>query len=318
MAKKKLSRSSPFLAGAARLAIGAIAALPIGLARGLGTGLGILCSILPNRLRRFTRLNLRWCFPDWPAEKHRRMVRRSLIETGKFYAEGGALLTWPAERLERLVGATDGAELLDQALAAGKGAVLLLPHLGNWELFNPYLMARHPFVALYRPPRVDELDSFLLAARQRTGCTMVPTTPRGLRQLYRELASGKLVLILPDQEPIRSSGVFAPFFGVPALTMTLVARLLRKFGSPALVGWATRESDGCFILHFRVASTALGDPDPAIAATALNREVERCVLERPEQYLWSYKRFKSRPEDEEHRLRVLGDPTGVKLYRRRP
>ncbi len=180
-------------------------------------------------------------------------------------------------------------------MARGRGALLLLPHIGNWELFNHYLMSRHPFVALYRAPRVAELDSFLLEARQRTGCTMVPATPRGLLQLYRELAAGKLVLILPDQEPIRSSGVFAPFFGVPALTMTLVAKLLRKFRSPALLGWATRETDGRFTFHFREASQELADADLETAAAALNREIEACVLERPEQYLWSYKRFRIRP-----------------------
>lgn len=315
MAGKKSIRSAPLLAAAVRLAVGAIALLPIGVARGLGALFGWSCSALPNRLRHITTLNLEWCFPDLPASERRRLARRSLIETGKFYTESGALLRWPAAGLDRLVGPTEGEELLDQALAGGKGAVLLLPHLGNWELFNHFLMSRHPFAALYRPPRVRELDRFLRSARERTGCTMVPATASGLRQLYRELDAGKLVLVLPDQEPVRSSGVFAPFFGVPALTMTLVSRLLRRFGSPALVGWATRERDGRFAFHLRVGSSELADADPLTAATALNREVEKCVRERPEQYLWSYKRFKSRPPEEEHRLRVLGDPTGVKDYR---
>lgn len=318
MATQKKIRSSPLLGVVARLAIRALAALPIGLARGVGAACGRLCAAVPNRLRRITRLNLSWCFPELPADERRRLLRRSLIETFKFYSEAGALLCWPPVKLDRLIGATEGGELLDASLAGGKGAVLLLPHLGNWELFNHYLMSRHPFSALYRPPRVAELERFLLAARERTGCTMVPATASGLRQLYRELEAGKLVLILPDQEPVRSSGVFAPFFGVSALTMILVARLLGRFGSPALVGWATRERDGRFTLHFREAGADLADPDPVAAATALNREVEECVRERPEQYLWSYKRFKSRPPEEEHRLRELGDATGVKLYRRRP
>ena len=301
------------------MAIAAIAALPLGLARAAGVAFGVLCWLLPTRLRRFSRLNLSWCFPDLPAGERSRLLRRSLIETGRFYAEGGALMRWPAERLDRLVASTEGEELLDEALARGRGAVLLLPHLGNWELFNHHLMMRsRPFAALYRAPRVAELERFLVDARERHGCTMVPATAHGLRLLYRELGKGGLVLILPDQEPVRASGVFAPFFGVPALTMTLVARLLRKFGAPVLVGWALREADGRFTMHFRKASPELANEDPVAAATALNHEVEASVRERPEQYLWSYKRFKSRPPEEEHRLRVQGDPTGVKLYRRRP
>lgn len=318
MAKQKRTRSSPLLAGAARIAVGVIAALPLGLARALGTAFGVLCWLVPNSLRRVSRLNLDWCFPELPAAERRRLLRHSLLATGKFYAEGGALMRWPAEKLDRLVGDIEGGELLDHALAGGRGAVLLLPHLGNWELFNHYLMMRrHPFVALYRAPRVEELERFLVEARERHGCVMVPATAHGLRRLYRELEHGKLVLILPDQEPVRSSGAFAPFFGVPALTMTLVARLLRKFDAPALVGWALREGDGRFTFRFREAAADLGDADPLVAATALNREIEETVRTRPEQYLWSYKRFKSRPRDEEERLH-RGDATGVKLYRRRP
>ncbi len=194
-------------------------------------------------------------------------------------------------------------ELLDQALANGRGAILLLPHIGNWELFNNYLLPDHPFLALYRPPRLTELDEPIRRSRQRTGAELVPTTSVGLRRLYRGLEAGKLILILPDQEPLKRHGVFAPFFGIDALTMTLVGRLVSRFDSPAIFGFAERRPDGFFRVRFRPAPDGLGVADKLAAATWLNRGIEECVRSCPEQYMWSYKRFKTRPPGEAEALR---------------
>ena len=314
MAVRKQTRSAPIQGALALAVLRLTAALPLALSRALGAAIGRLCLLLPNQFRRHTRWNVAWCLPELSASERRRLVRRSLIETGKTLGEGGAVYLWPVARLRALEAGVEGEAILDRAMAAGRGALLLVPHLGNWEMLNHFLMERYRFAALYRPPRIRELDRLLREARERTGCETIPATQKGLRRLYRALDDGRLVLILPDQEPIRSSGVFAPFFGVPAFTMTLVARIARRSGAATLFGWTERQEDGRFLYRFREAPAGVDDPDLVTAATRLNRGVEAAVRECPAQYAWSYPRFKSRPPDELEALATGRGAERVWLY----
>ena len=297
MSDRKAVKSAPARAWLARAMLGCGARLPISRARGLGRFWGGVCGRLPIEPRAVTELNLKLCFPEMPADERRRLVRRSLEETGKTAFELGAMWRWPVERLERLEAGVEGEELLAEALAAGRGTVLLAPHLGNWEFLNHFLMRRAQLVCLYRPPRIAELDAVVREARGRTGCVSAPATRGGVRRVLRALRAGELVLILPDQEPLKAFGVSAPFFGVPALTMTLVSRILRRTGAAALYVFAERRPGG-FRVRFLQAPAELDDVDEETAAAALNRGVEACVREYPEQYLWSYKRFKTAPPGE--------------------
>lgn len=297
--------SSPWVARLALAFLSAAAHLPIARMQACGRLLGSLCARLPNRQWAIANLNLEMCFPDLPAAARRLLVIRSLEETGKAALELPALWRWSVERLAELEGGVEGEELLNRELAAGRGTVLLAPHLGNWEFLNHFLMQRFQLVCLYRPPRIAELESFVRGSRERTGCVMVPATTAGLRPLLKTLRAGRPVLILPDQEPLRSHGVHAPFFGVPALTMTLVTRMLRSTGAGALFVFAERRPSGKFRVRFREAPPGLTDADEVRAAAALNRGVEACVELCPEQYLWSYKRFLSAPPGEPTPYRAI-------------
>ena len=298
MAEQKTSKSSPLLGALAKAAVRASTGMSLRGAHRLGAWIGKLMWVIPTRIRTTATVNIDACFPELPTGARQQLVQASLIEMGRTFAEAGALLHWPTEKLRSLERGVVGEELLQQAVANPKGAILLVPHLGNWEFFNHFLMDRCQFAALYRAPRIAELDAMLRAARERTGCTMVPATPTGVIQLRRLLKDGILVMILPDQEPIRSSGIFAPFFGVASLTMTLVPRLLQKSGASVLLGISERIPGEGFQIHFRQVSALLAEPDLQTATTALNHAVETCVRDFPEQYHWGYKRFKSRPEGE--------------------
>ncbi len=295
MSDRKASKSSPAVARLVRWFMTGSARLPIARARSLGRFLGGVCSRFPNEPRDVTRLNLELCFPELSADERRRMTRRSLEETGKAIFELGTLWQAPLERLEELEDGVEGEELLAAALASGRGTILLAPHLGNWEFLNHFLMRRAQLVCLYRPPRIAELDAFLLEARGRTGCISAPATRGGVRRVLKALRSDELVLILPDQEPLKSFGVSAPFFGVPALTMTLVSRIVRRTDAVVLSVFAERRPEGRFRVRFLEAPDGLADADEVVAATSLNHAVESCVRLCPDQYLWSYKRFKTTP-----------------------
>ncbi len=295
MSERKAVKSSPGRARLLRAVMAASARLSISQIRGLGGVLGSLCARLPNEPRDVAGLNLKLCFPDLPADRRRRLLRRNLAETGKAALELGAMWRWPIERLEKMEEGVEGEELFRQAMAGGRGTILLAPHLGNWEFLNHFLMRRAQLVSLYRPPRIAELDTYLLEARGRTGCISAPATRGGVRRVLRGLRAGELVLILPDQEPLKAYGVSAPFFGIPALTMTLVSRILGRTGAVPLFVFAERRPAGRFRVRFLEAPDGLAGADQEVAAAALNRGVEDCIRLCPEQYLWSYKRFKTTP-----------------------
>jgi KDO2-lipid IV(A) lauroyltransferase len=301
---RKVVRSSPVQA---RLILGLgrlVSSLPFAWTRRLGRALGGACARFPNTLRAVADLNLSLCFPEMPGEERRRLVRRVLAENGATVLEMFPVWRWPGERLRGLEDGVEGLEHFERTIAEGRGTVLLAPHLGNWEFLNTFMMRHTQLVSLYRPPRIAELEAFMRRARERTGCIMVPATPAGMRPLLRALRANQTVLILPDQEPLRAHGVHAPFFGVPALTMTLACKILRRTGSTALLVTSVRSSGG-FRICFTQPPDGLADSDDVHAASALNRGVEACVRRRPEQYLWTYKRFLSAPPGEPTPYRAI-------------
>ncbi len=295
MTERKFSKSAPLLAGMAKLTLAGCSRLPLAVAQRLGIALGHLAWLVPNRLRATSSYNVDLCFPELAPAERRRLVKRSLLETGKTAAELGAFWSWPIERLTALEEGVVNEELFSSCLADPTGTILLLPHLGNWEFFNHFLAVRSPVMALYRAPRVRQLEEVMVQGRERMGHTMVAASLAGLRRVHATLTTGGLLVVLPDQEPLKKHGVFASFFGVPALTMTLVGRLCQTFDAQVVYGFAERRPRGSFRLHFRRAPEGLDDPDIRAAATRMNQGVEDCVRSCPEQYQWSYRRFRTRP-----------------------
>ncbi len=281
-----------------RLLLGLFAALPLPLNHALGATLGTLLILLPNDLRRTTHANLLRCYPELTSGARRRLAWRSLIETGKTISETGPLWCWKAERAVALVREVRGREILDDALARGGGAIVNTPHLGCWEMAGLWGAAHYPMTTLYRRPRLVELDHMVRDARERLGTEYVPADAAGVRRMYQALKENRLLGMLPDQDPGAGGGSFAPFFGVPAYTMTLLSRLARKTQAPVVFAYCERLSWGRgYRLHFRAAPAAVNSGSMEESVAAVNEGVEACVRALPEQYQWGYKRFKTRPED---------------------
>jgi KDO2-lipid IV(A) lauroyltransferase len=247
---------------------------------------------IPNKQRRNALINIRLRYPHFDDEEALAFRRLSLLEYGKTYGEVAYLWMRPAEKVLSLVRQVSGGELLRRD---GRGVIVLSPHLGAWELAGLYLSTQGPTTTLYKPQ--PELDWLIREARGRGGAELVPTDPRGIRRLMQALRRGEYVGILPDQEPKANRGsVFAPFFGVPAFTMLLIARLARKTGARVIFMFAERLPRGKgFHLHCLPAPEGIDSEDDQEGATALNRGVEACVNTCPEQYVWAYKRFRKRP-----------------------
>ena len=280
-----------------RLASAAVrlaARLPIGVLQRVGWALGHLFVVWPNKQRRNALINIRLCQPSLSPKEQLGLRDRTLREFGATYLEIAYLWRRPVDEVLAQVKEVRGGALLDRS--AGKGVIVLSPHLGAWELAGLYLAAQGPTTIFYKPQRL--LDALIREARGRSGAILAPTSPRGVRLLVQGLERGEYAGILPDQEPKGESGaVFAPFFGVPAYTMLLVSRLARRTGARVIFMFAQRLGPGQgFRMHCIPAPVGVDSEDDLIAATALNRGVEQCVAICPEQYVWPYKRFRKRPE----------------------
>ncbi len=192
----------------------------------------------------------------------------------------------------------DGAEHVEAALAQAKGILFLTPHLGCFEIAAQAYAARYgvtgqPMTVLFRPPRKTWLHEVVMQSRQRPGLATASTTMAGVKQLIKALKSGQCVGLLPDQVPPDGLGVWAPFFGKPAYTMTLSARLALQTGATVLVAWGERLSWGRgYVVHVMPMQQTLS-VDMAEAAAQINQAMELMILQKPQQYLWGYARYKT-------------------------
>jgi len=197
----------------------------------------------------------------------------------------------------------NGVALIEEALQQRRGIIFLTPHLGCFEVTaqayaERFAASGQPMTVLFRPPRKAWLRQVVAASRQRPGLATAPTTLAGVKQLIKALKAGQVVGLLPDQVPPEGLGVWAPFFGQPAYTMTLSARLAQQTGATILLAWGERLSWGCgYTVHVSSLAETLSD-DKAHAATQINRAMEQLIQQQPGQYLWGYARYKQ-PRREE-------------------
>jgi Kdo2-lipid IVA lauroyltransferase/acyltransferase len=204
----------------------------------------------------------------------------------------------------------EGAELLEAMLARGRGLVLLTPHMGSFEVsaqaYAERFGAQQPITVLYRPARQAWLRELEETARARPALATAPANLAGVRLLMRALKRGETVGLLPDQVPPEGMGVWVPFFGKPAYTMTLAARLIQQTGAAVAVLWTERVARGAGyvvramelpvplpgVVKDLSGQSAQSSPDEA-AAWAINQSMEAVIRMKPSQYLWGYNRYKN-------------------------
>lgn len=275
--------------------------LPQGLRHGAGRTLGWLFWLIPNVYKRVTLINLGICLPELDENQRRRLARRSLIETGITAVD--AFHFWFVEHDALLAGISgrDGEEMVRQAIDEKRGVIIAAPHLGSWELLSLYLGATFPSTNLYRPPRNTAMRIVAETTRGSTGAKLVPTNEKGVRELMRALKAGEMIGIPPDMEPKYRKGEFAPFFGYPALTQTMLSKLAIRHRPLVVVAWAEREADGRHRIHYLPVDERIYGPDLVTSITALNETVERAIRLCPEQFQWNYKRFRKPPKEPGYR-----------------
>ncbi|MFZ5755827.1 MAG: lysophospholipid acyltransferase family protein [Pseudomonadota bacterium] len=288
---------SPLARRISLLVVRLFAALPLRPAQTIGGALGWLASWLPARERDTAAANIALCFREQDERWRRQLLRAHYVEAGRTFAETCGIWTKPGEVYLSKVRRVEGLELLDAARAAGEGVILLVPHLGNWEIAANWCTSRFPVTGLYRPGDYAEIDTLMRESRQQYMGHAVPTDASGVRAMLKTLASGGTLFILPDHEPDFSGGEFAPLFGVPALTGVLTSKFVNgRHPARALMLYAKRlpAGEGWDVI-FRETDPGLRNEDLMTSLSALNRSIEALIRECPAQYQWTYKRFKRRP-----------------------
>lgn len=268
------------------------AKLPLPLVHGLGTLFGYLYFLLFRRRLRRARRNLRWVRQTLSKKDYRQLLHASIRETGKGILETFVIWFRPQSSVLKLVKACHGWEHVESARAKGKGLIFLTPHLGCYEITAIYYASHYPISVLFKPPRNAKLAKLVNDGRQRSQITLAPTNLSGIRTLLKTLKRGDAVGILPDQVPEENEGEWADFFGRPAYTITLVGKLVESTGATVLLAYGERLKPGeGYAIHIEPLFPE-GSQTQIPTTREVNLGIERLVKQCPEQYLWSYGRFK--------------------------
>jgi len=257
----------------------------------------VLWRLSPKK-RCVTLINLQAVYPHMDVEQRYKIARASMVHYVRGVMEAGMLWHWSPERILQYLDESRGLEHLHAAVETGNGVILATPHCGSWELAGQFIQQVLHCTVLYKPGRHPDVEALLLEKRRRAGATIVPANAAGLRVLYKTIKAGGAIGILPDQEPTRGEGEFAPFYGIETLTGVLLPRIAHRTGTKVVFVLCKRCDGGRYRLHFLPTDQAISGQDTRAALTALNEGIERTIELDTTQYLWAYKRFRNRPEGE--------------------
>lgn len=259
--------------------------LPLSVIHWLGALLGQLTYLLSPTYRRNLRSNMAQAGID------QALNLSAAAEAGKQMLELSRIWMRTLEQANAQVVDVVGRQHLETALQSGKGVVFLTPHLGCFEIVGQYLSSFGDITVLYRPPKSAAAQELILKGRKRAQQHLAPADLSGVRALIKALKKGQMVGMLPDQAPKTGEGVWLDFFGRPAYTMTLAARLTET-GATALMTWGERLPGGRgYRLHFQLPTQPLAG-DTIERAQQINHEIELLIRQCPTQYLWGYNRYK--------------------------
>jgi len=227
------------------------------------------------------------------------LLGKTLRQTGMTFTESACAWIWPAEKTLGLIREVEGLEVLQAALASGKGVVGITSHLGNWEVLNHFYCAQCKPIIFYRPPKLKAVDELLQQQRVQLGNRVAPSTREGILSVIKEVRRGGAVGIPADPEPSEGSGLFVPFFATQALTSKFVPGMLAGGKAVGVFLHALRLEDGSgYKVILEAAPEGMYSEDAETGVAAMSAMIEKYVRAYPSQYMWTMKRFKKRPAGE--------------------
>lgn len=266
-----------------------LARLPLPVLHWLGALLGRLTYLVSGRYASRLRENLRHAGLTHTEAAYRELLRANIREAGKGVLELPWIWRRPLPQVLASVKACHGWDAVEAAHRKGGGIIMLTPHLGCFEVVGLYIGAHMPMTIMYRAPRWASLDRLMHLGRARGQVKLVGADLGGVRQMFKTLKQGGAIGVLPDQAPGNGEGEWVPFFGRSAYTMTLIGRLTEISGAAVFMCVGERLPRGAgYELRF---SPLVFDPANSIPQQ-MNVALEQVIHKNPEQYLWSYNRYK--------------------------
>jgi len=260
------------------------------------SGLARLLLLLKTEAAHVTLTNIKIFDPSLSDRAAQDMCLSSLSNSLTLIYELSKLRFSSRLNPENMIQDIENIDIFEKAQATGRGVLLLMPHLGCWEFMNVFLKGRMKVSALYDKPNVNGLDDFITSTREKFGARMFPINISGLRQLFKSLERNELLVFLPDQVPdYGARGFIGSFFGHDAYTSDLVHRVISKFDSEIVFGSVVRifsEGKVKYRICFEKPADEIYSKNVEVHISSLNRSLERLVMKAPEQYQWSYKRYK--------------------------
>ena len=264
--------------------------LPLRINHYLGVFIGQLLYLLNTDAKKVTRQNIAICFAELSINEQRSLVKKSLIETGKNLTESSLIWNQSFSENARHIRNIHGENYLD----TDENTILLVPHLGCWEITGRVIANNRAITFLFKPLKEQQQNQYLFERRNQGNLTMASADQSGVLKLQRALKHGELVGMLPDQDPGQEGGITAPFFNNPVNTMTLLVKLAKKHNARVLMCWGNRLKKGRgFELNFEPLDLTSRNDDLLEQVTLMNRAIEDVIKRFPDQYMWSYRRFKS-------------------------
>lgn len=270
--------------------------LPYKIQMRCGKVLGKLLYCIPSKIRSTTEINIKLCFPELSSDKQKELIRANFDNLGIGLLETAMAWWLPDQKLKTMLH-LHGLEHGEQALARGKGVILLSPHFVCLEMIGRLIAMNYAFTAMYRPHKKQFVNFLLESFRRRQRVKYIPRNR--MRNLTTALQNNEPVWYAYDVDAGKKRSVFAPFFGIQTASVTALSRLADLTGAAIVpIQFHRREDHQGYDLILSPALQAFPTENPIADATRLNECLEQAIRRSPEQYLWQYKRFKTRPDGE--------------------
>lgn len=270
-----------------------ISRFPLSFLQLLASCIAILLYSFNSSLKRITGINLKLAYPELDETAYQALLKKSLKSQCMTYIESIKCWGMPPEYSLNQIKNIYGEQHLTEALANKKGVIVVVAHLGCWELLNAWLNLHAAPMIMYKPNKHKAVDRFMLEARQRLNATLVPTDENGVRAIFKYLKQGGLTVILPDHLPKASGGIYSEFFGQKTLSTTLVSKLASKTQCNIMGLSCIRDETSGFNVYCSPLSDQILSKDLQTSVDSLNQNLESMINVAPEQYVWSYKRFRN-------------------------
>ena len=273
-----------------RLFLSLCSILPLKINHIFGALIGKLLYIFGSEAKKVSVQNVEICFPELSLKDQKSLVKNALIHTGKNLTESGLIWNQSFSKNVNYVRDFNGEHYLDNQ----KKTILLVPHIGCWELTGRVLANTRKVTFMYKPLRSQKQNDYLFKRRNKGNLTMASADKSGILKMQRALKNNELIGMLPDQDPGQEGGIMSPFFNTQVNTMTLLAKIANKNDLQVLMFWAKRLPKGRgYELNLEPVELNLNGDTLEDHVASMNHCIEDLIRKIPEQYMWSYKRFKS-------------------------